>query len=96
MKAEDICMEAANLVAGDRNETHGDIEKSYAGLARQWSAYLTTQSGHEIILTRSQAADMMGLMKVNRRLFGTTNIDDYVDGAGYDGIAGQLACGPGR
>ncbi len=84
MKAEEICTTAANLVSGDRAKTHGDKEVGFKLVANLWGAYLG------VPLASHQAAQMMVLLKIARTCVGQTNIEDYIDQAGYAGIAGEL------
>ena len=93
MKADEICRTAAELVSGDRAATHGDKRKNHEHIAAFWTTYLT-QVGVMPLHFRLQGVDvtnMMELLKIARRLAGQHNDDDYIDAAGYAGIAGQLA-----
>ena len=85
MRARDICFSAAELVGGDRARQHGDARSLHARIAALWSAYL----GQTI--TPHDAALMMLLMKVARTAGGTFNFDNYIDAAGYAGIAAEVA-----
>ena len=78
--------EAANLIDGDRARQHGDKHDLYDMTANLWSAYLMTE------IAPYQVAIMMALAKIGRSNNGTRhNHDNYVDGAGYLAIAGELA-----
>jgi Domain of unknown function (DUF6378) len=92
VKASDICAEAARLTAGERDRQHGSKGKNFAAIAALFSAYLR-QLFPDIPrdLWPDEAATLMELMKIARRLHGEHNLDDYVDGAGYAGCAGELA-----
>ena len=83
--AKDICQKASEYVSGDREATHGDKLENHTDIAKLWSAYL----GKDI--TPTQAAVMMMLLKVARTKVGKFNIDDYIDMAGYAGVAGEVA-----
>lgn len=85
--ATDVLNEAAKLVAGDRDCTHGDKHDNFTKIARVWNAYLRNANPAHIDISPDQAADLMELMKVARRQSGTFNPDDYVDAAGYAGVA---------
>lgn len=85
--AADVLTEANRLVSGDRGKTHGGKHDNFTKIARIWNAYLRNANPAHIPLTPSQAADLMELMKVARRQSGTFNPDDYIDGAGYAGVA---------
>lgn len=89
MKAPEICAKAADLVGGDRNRTHGDVLENHSHIAAIWNGYL-----HDILkrpLTALDVANLMEAMKIARRKAGTHNPDDYVDGAGYAAVAGEIA-----
>lgn len=84
MNSKEILEEASKIVSGPRNETHGAPERNFATIAAYWSVYL--QRG----LTPRDVAVMMVLLKVARQSTGTTNIDHYIDMAGYSALAGEL------
>lgn len=85
MKASAICHKAGTLVAGDRASLHGDMGETYGRVAAYWSAYTGTD------LTAWDVLNLLELMKIGRRQFGSHNLDDYIDGAGYAGCAGEIA-----
>lgn len=85
--AADVLNEAAKLVSGDRGRTHGDKHDNFTKIARVWNAYLRNANPAHIDIRPDQAADLMELMKVARRQSGAFNPDDYVDAAGYAGVA---------
>ena len=87
--AQSICSKAASLVGGDRARTHGDKTVNHANIAALWNAYL----GEALIarLTPTDVALMMALLKIARTKSGTFNRDDFVDLAGYAGVAGEIA-----
>lgn len=91
MKASDITQKATDLVGGDRGRTHGDKRENHQNIAALWNAYL----GHRLVggLTPLDAALMMALLKIARTKCGSHNPDDYVDLAGYAGVAGEIADG---
>lgn len=98
-KARSICAEAASLVAGDREKTHGLKGPNFTNIARMWNAILEAKCSREIALgmpswmalDAHDVANMMEAMKIARRYTGTPNRDDYVDGAGYAGIAAEVS-----
>ncbi len=92
MNASDICKKADSLVGGDRAETHGDKLTNHENIAALWHAYLV-RSGYNglISITALDVANMMELLKIARRMAGAHNIDDYIDGAGYASVAGEIA-----
>lgn len=84
-----ILAEAARITSGDRAATHGDKTLNHAIIAQLWNAYL--QVVPRTALRADDVATMMELLKIARRLTGAFNSDDYIDAAGYAGIAGEIA-----
>lgn len=85
MKATDLLKEAADIVAGLRNETHGDIDKCFELTAKFWSLYL----GFEV--KPRQVSRCQELTKIVREIVGSpSERDHYLDSAAYAAIAGQL------
>lgn len=80
-----ILSEAKRLVGGDRHRTHGDKLANHRNIAALWSAFL------DMRITPKQAALMMALVKIARTKLGEHNPDNYVDLAGYAGVAGEVA-----
>lgn len=92
MQAQEILTTAAELVTGRRQEQHGDKAKNLTATAEILNGYLRARelSGRPLILEAHEMADIMELVKIARRLNGEANLDDYIDGAGYAAIAGEL------
>lgn len=88
--AQDVVAEAARLVGGDRAAQHGDKLDNFTKIARLWTAYLRNAGVLAHDIDAGQAADMMELLKVARRQSGGFNPDDYIDGAGYAGVAFEI------
>lgn len=95
-KASDLLMQAAQIVDGNRNVTHGEKERSFCVIADLWSIYLEARGvickdgGESLDVSAEDVAWMMVLMKIARRLCGTIVADHAIDAAGYAGIAGEL------
>lgn len=99
--AGQLLRDAANIVDGARNNTHGDKERSSQTIARFWTTYLSaTQreafgddnySPAYVHITPSDVAQMMVLLKIARSVHGEQVRDHYVDEAGYAAVAGELA-----
>ena len=85
MLAADVCLRAADLVDGDRRRQHGEPKAAHTRIAAFWSAYLDRP------ITAHDVAILMILLKVARTKNGTINFDNYVDVAGYAGVAAELA-----
>lgn len=88
MKATEIIDQAARLVSGDRNKQHGDLHRNFRDTAALWNAYLGEQLNAPI--TPEQVANLNSLQKMSRTKSGAKNEDNYVDLAGFAGIAGEL------
>jgi hypothetical protein len=88
MNAQEIASAAADLVSGDRAQTHGDKTLNHQIIADLWNGFLKMKRGHP--LDAHDAANMMELLKIARRYTGSFNIDDYIDGCGYASVAGEI------
>ena len=56
MKASQIAHEAAKLLDGDRDRTHGNKRDNHANIGALWSAYLSRALGVHVALRPSQVA----------------------------------------
>jgi hypothetical protein len=90
MNKEEILMKAADLVSNSRQDSHGDTLKNHEQIAEFWNIYLDNKLKPMASITPDEVAMMLGLLKVSRSQVGKHNIDDYVDGAAYIAIAGEL------
>lgn len=92
MKAGDIARRAGELVAGDREEQHGDKLANHQAIAAIWNGYLLARvvSGQPSNLNAADVASLMELLKIARRLNGAFNVDDFIDAAGYAAVAGEI------
>lgn len=96
--AADILREAATIVAGSRNATHGSKRENFSTIAEFWNVYLRAVSRKQsdigeapiIHLSPADVALLMVLMKIARCVNGTPIQDHYLDAAGYAAIAGEL------
>ncbi len=84
-----VLREAAALVEGDRNATHGNKKESFAAIAALWNAYMAARG--DGTFEGKDVACMMTLLKIARRVQGKPIRDHYVDAAGYMGIAAETA-----
>jgi hypothetical protein len=91
MKAGAIASKAAELVGGDRETTHGNKLKNHAAIAAMWNGYLKAAGKLHIELNAHDVANLMEALKIARRVNGALNMDDYIDGAGYAAVAGEIA-----
>ena len=85
MFAADVCLRAADLVDGDRRRQHGEPKAAHTRIAALWSAYLDRPiSAHDVAI-------MMILVEGGAHHHRYLNPDNYVDVAGYAGVAAELA-----
>ena len=89
--AADMLAEAMNIVAGSREQTHGDKVQNFTKIAHVWNGILAA-SGKipSAPLDAHDVANLMEGMKIARRYLGAFNADDYVDGSGYSACASEV------
>lgn len=91
MKAQAIAERAAHLVGGDRERVHGNKFDNHQRIADMWNGALKGMGKPtREPLDAHDVANLMEVLKVARRYAGTYNPDDYVDGAGYACVAGEI------
>lgn len=91
MKASEIASRAADLVSGDRERQHGDKTENHEKIAAVWNGILTAAGKPPLApLDAHDVATLMEGMKIARRYTGSFNPDDYIDGAGYASVAGEI------
>lgn len=78
-----ILREANDIVNGDRNNSYGSPEDSFARIADLWSGYLQEE------ITSFQVGMMMILLKV-ARTEGAGSMDNFIDIAGYAACSGEI------
>ena len=93
MTAADILSQALGYVEGERARTHGDKQVNHAAIAAVWNGILDARriAGRPMALDGHDVANLMEGLKIARRYTGTFNPDDYIDGAGYAGVAAECA-----
>ena len=91
MNTTEILQKTEKLVNDSRAKTHGDKIKNHENIARLWSSYLQNKTQLNIVLSPEDVAQLMTLLKITRSQAGEHNIDDYIDGVGYQAIAGEIA-----
>lgn len=84
--SQSIAEEAAAVVAGDRAADYGDVNESFARIAKLWSAYTGST------ISPWDVAQMMILLKVSRAKTSTKR-DTLVDIIGYAECANHLKHG---
>ena len=83
MKASDYLHEAKAIIE-DRGMDYGHPSDNMQRTARLWTAYL------EMPISDYQVAMCLALVKVARSME-TAKVDNFIDGAAYFAISGQLA-----
>ena len=91
MNTTEILQKTEKLVNDSRAKSHGDKIKNHENIARLWSSYLQNKTQLNIVLSPEDVAQLMTLLKIARSQAGEHNIDDYIDGVGYQAIAGEIA-----
>jgi hypothetical protein len=82
MNAGDFLTEARATIQ-DRGMDYGHPTDNMQRTARLWSAYL------EMPVSDYQVAMCLAMVKIARSME-STKVDNYIDGAAYFGISGQL------
>jgi hypothetical protein len=77
----ELLKEAGELIDGQRDAVYGPPVDNHRRIAELWSAYLGTH------ITASEAAIMLGLVKVSRLAASPDHRDSYADLAAYGAIA---------
>ncbi len=91
MTASVILLLAARLVKGDRAATYGDMARLHGNIAILWNAWMKIRRDPVAPLNGEDVAHMETLLKMARTQSGEGTPDNYVDGAAYQGIAGELS-----
>jgi hypothetical protein len=84
--AEYILSKANVAVCGDRNDSYGPPTEDFRTQAAMFSAYLSRTNGRPVMVTASDIAALMCLVKIARQAHAPKQ-DNWVDLAGY------AACG---
>jgi hypothetical protein len=91
MKATDIAASAALMVGGDRKEAYGDAKTGLDRIAAIWNGVLAAAGKPAASpLDAHDVANLMEGLKIARRYTGPYRFDNYVDGAGWSAIAGEV------
>lgn len=77
---------AANAVCGDRNADYGPPTEDFRTQAEMFSSYLSRTNGQPVVVTTSDIAALMCIVKLARQAH-TPKADNWIDLAGY------AACG---
>lgn len=90
MNRKAILEAAMQCVCHDRQDQHGAPENTFAVIADLWEMFLAHRCGLEGNLTPADVAVMMTLFKAARYVSNPSNPDNYIDGAGYMALAGEM------
>jgi len=73
-------------IRNERKQLHGEAESNFQMVADVWSAYTGAK------ITREDVGFMMSMLKACRHKGGDKhNLDNFVDGANYIALAGDMA-----
>jgi len=91
-EAADILKRAAALVGGDRASAHGDAAETLQAIGELWGHLLSLMGKPlpEPLEARDVATLMAGLKIVRAYMGDESSDENYVDGAGYFGLAGAV------
>jgi hypothetical protein len=89
MNRTEILQTANEYITKDRAATHGEAEDSFAQIAAAWTWWLNDRLSAPV--TAYDVAMMMVLFKLARAKGNIHHSDNFVDGAGYLAIAGEIA-----
>lgn len=81
---------AAEIIHGDREQTHGDPSKNLSAIAAYWNTYLQQKFGFQGALTAEDVCVMMIQLKVARLGSNPTHKDSWIDIAGYVGLQDRI------
>jgi len=84
-----ILEDAIEVINGERQDTYGAPEDSFAIIASYWTTYLKNKLKPGVELTPKDSVLMMVLFKIAREQ-NQGKKDNLVDAAGYLGIAGDM------
>ena len=82
---------AEQIICRDRQDQHGKPENTFDIIAELWEAYLYGRTGHRVVIQPVDVAQMMVLLKVARFTQNPKNLDNFLDGIGYEALAAELA-----
>lgn len=85
MKKEQVLIDASNLIAGQRAEDYGSVDRNFANIAAMWSVLL------EKDITAAEVALCMAAVKMCRLINTPSHEDSWIDLAGYAAIGGEVS-----
>lgn len=90
-RCAEVLTKALELTGGDRAKTHGDKRRNHQNIADLWNAYFGHNKPRLLPFTAQDVAIMMCLLKIARMKSGTFNLDNFIDLAGYAGVAAECS-----
>jgi hypothetical protein len=94
MERGKVLKQALNVINGQRQDSYGNPEDSFKIIAEYWSTYLRSKElmidDGTLAIAPREVAEMMMLFKIARMSGQEVKKDNYVDCAGYTGIAGDM------
>lgn len=88
---ETVLDEAKRCICTDRQNQYGSPENSFNYISDLWTAYMRNDKKEDVIISPTDVAIMMILLKVARTARHKSYSDNYVDMAGYAALAAELA-----
>ena len=92
MNRSEILSEANACITKDRAATHGNAEDNFAAIAGGWDWWLSIREHGP--LSAFDVAMMMTIFKTARAASNKSHHDNFIDGAGYYALAGEIATKP--
>ena len=86
--AADTLRTAAEAVCGERNESYGSPIEDFRTQAEMFSSYLSRTNGNKVLVTASDIAALMILVKIARQAH-RPKADNWIDAAGYAACGAQ-------
>ncbi len=89
---DNILLEAATIIYGDREETYGHPAKNLNNIASLWAEYINQNLTYEdgkVMITAEDVCWMMVLLKMARQM-NSSKRDNLVDAAGYIALIERL------
>jgi hypothetical protein len=79
---------AAEAVCGERNQSYGSPADDFRTQGEMFSSYLSRTNGTKVVVTASDIAALMILVKIARQAH-RAKPDNWIDAAGYAACGAQ-------
>jgi hypothetical protein len=86
--AADTLRIAAEAVCGERNQSYGSPADDFRTQGEMFSSYLSRTNGAKVVVTASDIAALMILVKIARQAH-RAKPDNWIDAAGYAACGAQ-------